>query len=139
MEAGFIKDVKFTDWISNVVVIKKKQTGKWRVYADFVNLNKECLKDDYPILKIDIIIDAIAGHELLSMLNTFFGYNQVPLNLIDHIKMCFYHRLRFILLQGNAIWAEERRSDLQTVSEQDVPRSLRKIDGSLHRRYGREE
>ena len=51
-QAGAIKEVFFPKWLSNTVVDKKKN-GKWRVCVDFIDLNRACLKDSFPILKID--------------------------------------------------------------------------------------
>lgn len=60
LEVGFIRDVWCPSWISNVVVVKKKN-DKWRVCVDFTNLNKSCPKDNYPLPKIDQMVDATAG------------------------------------------------------------------------------
>ena len=38
----------FTEWLANTVVVKKKN-GKWRVCVDFIDLNKVCSKNPYPI------------------------------------------------------------------------------------------
>ena len=52
LEIDVIKPCQYPEWLSNVVVVKKKN-GKWRVCIDFTNLNKTCLKDNYPLSKID--------------------------------------------------------------------------------------
>lgn len=83
LEAGFIEELQFAEWISNVVVVEKKQAAKWRVSVDFINLNKVCLKDDY------VMVDTAAGYELLSLLDAFFGHNQVSLNSVDCVKTGF--------------------------------------------------
>ncbi|KAH0656849.1 hypothetical protein KY285_018571 [Solanum tuberosum] len=46
IEAGFIREVKYPLWISNIVLVKKKN-GQIRVCIDFRDLNKACLKDDF--------------------------------------------------------------------------------------------
>ena len=46
--AGAIKEVFYPEWLANTVVVKKK-SGKWRVYVDFTDLNKACLKDPFPM------------------------------------------------------------------------------------------
>ena len=48
LEAGFIKEVQYPDWLENVVMVPKTN-GKWRVCIDFTNLNKACPKDSYPL------------------------------------------------------------------------------------------
>ena len=39
LRAGFIIEVKYTEWLASVVVVPKKG-GKWRVCVDYMNLNK---------------------------------------------------------------------------------------------------
>ena len=51
-KVGAIKEVFYPKWLANTVVVKKK-SGKWRVCVDFMDLNKACLKDPFPIPKID--------------------------------------------------------------------------------------
>ena len=47
LKVGVINEVQFLEWLANVVMVPKKN-GKWRMCIDFTNLNKACLKDDYP-------------------------------------------------------------------------------------------
>ena len=46
LEAGFILEVQYPEWLANVVVVKKKN-GKWRVCIDFTDLKKSCPKDPF--------------------------------------------------------------------------------------------
>ena len=78
LEAGFIRKVKYLEWLANVVVVPKKE-GKWRVCVDYTNLNGTCPKDSFPLPRIDQIVDATSGHETLSFLDAFFGYHQIPM------------------------------------------------------------
>ncbi len=64
------------DWLSNVVVVKKKNE-KWRVCIDFTNLNKACPKDSFPLPKIDQLVDVTASYERMSFLDAYSGYNQI--------------------------------------------------------------
>ena len=48
----FIREVYYPDWLANVVMVKKAN-GKWRMCVDFINLNKACLKNSYPLPRID--------------------------------------------------------------------------------------
>jgi hypothetical protein len=45
--------------------------------TDFTDLNKSCLKDDFPHAKIDKIIDSAAGCDIMAMLDCFSGYHQI--------------------------------------------------------------
>ena len=53
----------------------KKANGKWRICVDFIDLNKVCPKDSYPLPCIDLLVDSITGHQLLSFMDAFSGYN----------------------------------------------------------------
>lgn len=85
---GSIKEVKYPDWLANVVVVKKKN-GKWHVCIDFTNLNKVCPKDSFPLPHIDMLLYATAGHGLLSFMDAFFEYNQILMHLNDQEKTAF--------------------------------------------------
>ncbi|XP_074324126.1 uncharacterized protein LOC141661044 [Apium graveolens] len=47
LEAGFIEEVQFPEWLANPVMVKKAN-GKWRMCIDFTDLNDACPKDCYP-------------------------------------------------------------------------------------------
>ena len=74
LEAGFIREVYYPDWLANVVMVKKSN-GKWRMCVDFTDLNRACPKDSYPLPRIDTLVDSMARHELLSFMDAFSGYN----------------------------------------------------------------
>ena len=79
LKARFIREVKYPKWLANVVVVPKKG-GKWRVCVDYTNLNDACPKDSFPLPRIDQIVDASAGHGMLSFLDAFSGYHQIPMH-----------------------------------------------------------
>ena len=74
LAAGSIREVKYPEWVANVVLVKKKN-NQWRMCVDFTDLNKACPKDSFPLLRIDQLVDATAGHELLSLMDAYSGYN----------------------------------------------------------------
>lgn len=74
MEAGTIREAEFPKWVSNPVVIKNKN-GKWRLCIDFADLNKVWLKDSFPLLKIDQLVNLATGHERMSFLKAYSGYH----------------------------------------------------------------
>ena len=81
-QARAIKEVFYLEWLANIMVVKKKN-GKWRVCVDFTDLNKACLKDPFPVPRIDQLVDATVGHPRMSFLDAFQGYHQIPLALDD--------------------------------------------------------
>ena len=83
-----IKEVFYPEWLANMVVVKKK-SGKWRVCVDFTDLNKACLKDPFPMPKIDQLVDATVGHPWMGFLDAFQGYHQIPLALDNQEKTTF--------------------------------------------------
>ena len=62
---------------------------------DYTNLNEACPKDNFPLPRIDHIIDVSAGHGMLLFLDAFSGYHQIPMHSPDAEKTTFItpHRL----------------------------------------------
>ncbi|XP_056854988.1 uncharacterized protein LOC130509719 [Raphanus sativus] len=87
-KAGSIREVHYPDWLANPVVVKKKN-GKWRICVDFTDLNKACPKDSFPLPHIDRLVEATAGHRLLSFMDAFSGYNQIMMDPEDQEKTAF--------------------------------------------------
>jgi len=48
------------------------------VCVDFIDLNKACPKDLFPMPRIDQLVDATVGHHWMSFLDAFQGYHQIP-------------------------------------------------------------
>ena len=88
LQAGAIKEVEYPEWLANVVLVKKAN-GKWRLCIDFTDVNRACLKDSFPLPRINLIVDATADHELLSFMDAFSGYNQISMDPDDQEKTSF--------------------------------------------------
>jgi hypothetical protein len=71
-----IREVMYPVWLDNTVQVKKKN-GKWRMCMDFTDLNKACKKDDFPLERVDKVVDDAANSEMLSLLDMFSGYHQI--------------------------------------------------------------
>ena len=56
---------------------------------DFRNLNQVSLKDNYPLPKMDHILQRVVGSQRMSMLDGFSGYNQVTVHPDDQEKTAF--------------------------------------------------
>ena len=88
LQAQEIREVEYPEWLANFVLVKKAN-GKWRLCIDFTDLNKACPKDSFPLPRIDIIVDATTGHELLSFMDAFSGYNQISMDPNDQENTSF--------------------------------------------------
>lgn len=76
LKARFTREVHYPTWLANVVMVKKPN-GKWRICIDFTDLNKTCSKDNFPLPRIDQLIDATTWHELLIFMDVYLGYNKI--------------------------------------------------------------
>ena len=88
LQADAIKEVEYPEWLANVVLVKKPN-GKWRLCIDFTYINRAYPKDSFPPPRIDLIVDATSGHELLIFMDAFSSYNQISMNPSDQEKTSF--------------------------------------------------
>jgi hypothetical protein len=88
LKAGFIYPVALTEWVSNPVSIDKKG-GTIRVCVDYRDINKACLKDNFPTPFVDQIVDDCAGSEIFSLMDGFSSYNQINIAPGDQHKTTF--------------------------------------------------
>ncbi|CAL2272243.1 unnamed protein product [Prunus armeniaca] len=61
----------------------QKAKGRWRMCQDYIDLNKACPKDSFPLPRIDQLVDTTAGHELLIFIKAYSGYNQIFMDPAD--------------------------------------------------------
>ena len=57
--------------------------------VDFRNLNKCSKKDNYPLPKMEHLLQRVLGARVMSFLDGFSGYNQVVVHLDDPEKTAF--------------------------------------------------
>jgi hypothetical protein len=88
LEAKFIEPVTYTTWLANVVMVQKKN-DKWRMCIDFTSLNKACPKDNFPLPRINKIVDSTAGCEVMSLLDCFSSYHQIYMKEEDKASTSF--------------------------------------------------
>jgi hypothetical protein len=67
----------------------KKKNGKQRMCTDFTDLNKSCLKDDFPLTRIDKVVDSATGCEIMALLDYFLGYQPICHQEEDQEKTSF--------------------------------------------------
>jgi hypothetical protein len=88
LQAGFIQQCCFVDWVSNIVPVEKN-TGKIRICVDFINLNRATPKDEYSMPVADLLIDSASGNKMISFLDGNAGYNQIFMEKEDVSKTAF--------------------------------------------------
>jgi hypothetical protein len=85
LKTAFIYPVQLTEWVSNPVPVNKKQ-GTIHMCMEFHELNKACLKDNFPTPLINHVIDECVGYEVFSFMDGFSRYNQIRIKLEDQHK-----------------------------------------------------
>jgi hypothetical protein len=88
LEARFIKEVFHPTWLTNPVLVKKKNE-KWRMCKDYTSLNKACPKVPFPLPQIYQIVDSTAGCELLCFLDAYSGYHEIKMRESDQLMTSF--------------------------------------------------
>jgi ribonuclease HI len=88
LSAGVIREVTYPEWLANTVMVKKAN-DKWRICIDFTDLNKACPKDEFPLPRIDSLVDAVASSELMGLLDYYSGYHQIWMKKEDEPKTSF--------------------------------------------------
>ena len=91
LDARIIFKVRHSEWVSNLVPVRKK-SREIRLCVDFRNLNHTSDKDNYPVPPMEQILQMVLGSELFSLLDGFYGYNQVLVAEVDRLETTFRTR-----------------------------------------------
>jgi hypothetical protein len=111
---GLIREIKTSTWVSNPMIVPKKNMDVHRVCVDYTSLSKHCPKDPFPLPRIDQIIDSTSRCARLSFLDAYSGYNQIKLKKEDEEINSLHHTRRRVSLQVMAFglknaWATYQR------------------------------
>ena len=52
LTTGFIREVYYPKWLTNIIIVKKSNR-KWCMCVDFTGPNQTCPKDSFPLPRID--------------------------------------------------------------------------------------
>jgi hypothetical protein len=88
LDGGFIKEVYHPDWLTNPVLVPKKNKDR-RMCVDYTYLNKACKKDPFGLPQINQVMDSTIGCNFLCFLDYYFEYHHIPLKVEDQIKTSF--------------------------------------------------
>jgi hypothetical protein len=75
LSAGVIREVTYLECLGNIVMVKKANR-KWRMCIDFTDLNKACPKDEFPLPRIDSLVETVATLEHMSLLDFYSRSHQ---------------------------------------------------------------
>ena len=70
-------------------MLVEKKDNTWRLYIDYRALNKIKVRNQYPIPRIDDLLDQLKGVKLFIKIDRKYGYHQVPIEPIDVWKTTF--------------------------------------------------
>jgi hypothetical protein len=74
LDAHIIIPLSYSEWIANLVPVRKKN-GEIRFCFDFINLNRCSRKDNYPLPKMENILQRVVGSARMPMIDGFSSYN----------------------------------------------------------------
>jgi hypothetical protein len=124
LQARIIVPPRYSEWVANLVPIRKK-SGEIRLCVDFRNLNRSSRKYNYPLPKMEHILQRVVGSSRMSMIDGFSGYNQVSVLLEDKEKTTFttpwgtfmYAKMPFGLMNVGATF--HHAMDIDFIGEND--------------------
>jgi hypothetical protein len=107
LDAKIIIPLRYSEWVAKLVLVRKKN-GDIRLCVDFRNLNRSSKKYNYPLPKMEHILQRVKGSSRMSMIDGFFGYNQIFLFLEDIENTNFttawgtfmYAKIPFVLMNA---------------------------------------
>jgi len=109
LQAQIIVPLRYSEWVANLVPVRKNN-GEIRLYVAFRNLTRSSRKDNYPLPKMEHILQRVTGASRMSMIDGFSGYNQISILPEDREKTTFttpwgtfmYAKMPFGLMNAGA-------------------------------------
>jgi hypothetical protein len=90
LDKGFIH-LSASSWGCPALFVKKKDNSL-RLYVDYRPLNAVTIKNKYPLPRIDILFDQLAGAKVFSKIDLRSGYHQIKIRPSDIPKTAFSTR-----------------------------------------------
>ena len=90
LDKGFIRP-STSPWGCPALFVKKKDQGL-RLCVDYRPLNAVTIKNKYPLPRIDLLFDQLAGAKVFSKIDLRSGYHQIKIRPVDIPKTAFSTR-----------------------------------------------
>jgi hypothetical protein len=90
MSKGYIHP-SYSPWCCPALFVKKKDQSL-RQYVDYRPLNVITIKNKYPLPRINILFDQLAGAKVFSKVDLHSSYHQIKIRLEDIPKTAFSTR-----------------------------------------------
>lgn len=85
---GIIKP-SCSSWSAPVILVPKKQTGSYRLVVDHRGLNQVLRRDNYPLPRVDDLLDHLKASRVFSVLDMRSGFHQIKIADEDTHKTAF--------------------------------------------------
>ena len=121
----------------------KKVNEKWKMCVDFIDLNSTCLKDSFPLPRIDQFVDSTVGHKLHTFMDAFSRYNQIQMVEEDQEKTAFITRQRLYCYKAMPLGLKNVRATYQRLVNQmfskQIGRNVKVYVDDMHVKSKEEE
>ena len=109
LHAHIIVPLRYSEWVGNLVPVRKKG-GEIRLCVVFRSLNRSSRKENYPLPKMEHILQRVTRASRISMIDDFSSYNQISVLPKDREKTSFttpwgtfmYAKMPFGLMNAGA-------------------------------------
>ena len=128
---GFIRPILQS--VRAPVLFVPKKDGRWRMCIDYRALNKQTIKDRYPLPRIDLLVDRLGQARVFTKLDLAQGYHQIVMAedsiaktaFCTHLGQweylsscrldCAMHPFTFQRLMNTSIWEREINSFILSI------------------------
>jgi hypothetical protein len=124
LDTQIIVPLRYSEWVANLVPVRKK-SGEIRLYVDFRNQNRSSRKDNYPLSKMEHILQRVTCASRISMIDGFSSYNHISVPPEDKEKTTFttpwrmfmYAKMPFGLMNAGVTF--QRAMNIAFIGERD--------------------
>jgi hypothetical protein len=105
-----------------------KKTSQIRLCVDFCALNRASIKYNFPLPNMEMILQQVAGSQMMSLLGSFFSYNQMKVKRENKYKTTFitswgtfaYKCMPFVLSNAGATFQRAMQIDFDDLIDKII-------------------